>query len=418
MKDLEINTEEMNLQRSISQENSSSPSSMRRAATAFGRLHEYLQDREYKGYEFDDLLDSPFVRGLTFGNLFLQRVAIQVGRLSPINFRALIGVSKRESTKARGFCARGYLHRYLATNETAWLDQGLAQLQWLLDHPSQGYAGLSWGNSFDFASRGGFFPKGLPTVVWTATIGEALKMAYDITGDERYRQAVHAGAEFVEKCLARHEDANGVCIAYAPGLLNLIHNSNLFAAVTLLRSWQLGGKREYYDLARRSVEWTLSHIDGGKRFYYGVEAKHRWVDTFHTAYVIESLCECEEISKGELVPQGLIHTLLEYWIKMFAEDGTPWYYDNSLYPIDIQCCSQAIESASKLCGRMPELGPLADRVLRWTLDNMQKRNGAFRFRKLRYGKINYESIHWGEATMLSALGAYTHYRGNPEAPVS
>jgi hypothetical protein len=67
---------------------------------------------------------------------------------------------------------------------------------------------------------------------------------------------------------------------------------------------------------------------------------------------------------------------------------------------------------------MPELGPLADRVLRWTLDNMQKRNGAFRFRKLRYGKINYESIHWGEATMLSALGAYTHYRGNPEAPVS
>jgi hypothetical protein len=44
------------------------------------------------------------------------------------------------------------------------------------------------------------------------------------------------------------------------------------------------------------------------------------------------------------------------------------------------------------------------KVANWTLANMQKSNGAFRLRRGRVLKNGLESIHWGQATMLSALG--------------
>ncbi len=88
---------------------------------AFERLHKHVEHEGYKGYEFDDLLGSPVLKGLCFGNLFLQRFIGQIGQLCPINFRALVGVRKLESTKATGFFAKGYLYAYLVTKDERWL---------------------------------------------------------------------------------------------------------------------------------------------------------------------------------------------------------------------------------------------------------------------------------------------------------
>jgi hypothetical protein len=39
---------------------------------------------------------------------------------------------------------------------------------------------------------------------------------------------------------------------------------------------------------------------------------------------------------------------------------------------------------------------------------MQKKNGAFRYQIRRFWKNNLEAIHWGQSTMLAALGAYLY----------
>ena len=61
-------------------------------------LETYLEKSEFKGYEFDDYLGSPIVSVLTFNSLIFKRIAIQIGKLSPINFRKLLGVKKLRST--------------------------------------------------------------------------------------------------------------------------------------------------------------------------------------------------------------------------------------------------------------------------------------------------------------------------------
>ncbi len=379
------------------------------ASQAFLALHRYLQQQHYRGYEFDDFLASPLVRLLNLNSLFLQRVAVQVGELLPFNVRPLLVIGKLESTKARGFFAKGYLYRFLATGDESWLSAAVSCLDWLLANSSQQYPGASWGNAFDFASRGGLIPKDSPTIVWTAHIAEAFDLAYAVTKKPEYLNALEQSARFIISALERHEDERGICLAYAPGSSVPVFNSNLLGAATLLRWWHHSGHSTSFDLARRAVSWTLPQINPNGSWYYGAGPQYRWIDNFHTAYNIDCLVAAHDLAGEELVPEAMINRSYTFWINsFFLQDGTPKYYHARTYPLDIQCAAQAIETLSKLRGRFTSAGPLADKVLVWTLAHMQKKNGAFRYQIWRFWKNNLEAIHWGQSTMLAALGAYLY----------
>src|SRR6266566_8836426 len=90
------------------------------ASNAFLALDGYLQRNHYRGYEFDDLLGSPLIRRLTFNNLLLQRIAVQVGELCPLPIRPFLRIRKLESTKARGFIASAYLNYNLYKKTLKW----------------------------------------------------------------------------------------------------------------------------------------------------------------------------------------------------------------------------------------------------------------------------------------------------------
>ena len=86
---------------------------------SLARLERWVEEHDYKGYEpFDGLSSS--LRPLTFGNQFLERILQQVGRQSPVNLRPLLGITPRESTKGRGFMARGYLASLQRTADPAY----------------------------------------------------------------------------------------------------------------------------------------------------------------------------------------------------------------------------------------------------------------------------------------------------------
>src|SRR6266404_7513147 len=317
------------------------------AREAFLALHGYLRRTRYKGYEFDDLVGAAPVKLLTFNNLLLQRVAVQIGKLCPLPIRPLVGGRKLESAKTRGFVARGYLYYYLYSNNETWLREAEESTAWLLHNHAAGYAGISWGNEFDFASRGGFLRKGLPTIVWTSHIAQTFELAYISTGTKRYLRAVLQAGEFIANALERHQDRRGVCFAYAPGVLTLVHNSNLLGAATLLRCWKQTHNDSYFALANSAYRWTISHMNPDGSWYYGVGNTYRWIDNFHTAYNLECLLAGYEIGGEVVVPFKIVAQSYEFWVRnFFLEDGTPRYYHDKTYPLDIQCASQAIETLS------------------------------------------------------------------------
>lgn len=377
---------------------------------SFLKLHQYLVNNKYRGYELDDILGSPIVRLFSLNNLLLKRIAIQVGERLPLNVRHFLGIKKLESTKARGFFSKGYLYYYLYSQDKAWLDLTAESLEWLLKNQSGGFSGISWGNAFDFASRGGFFPEELPTIVWTSHVAEAFEEAYLVTKNNSYLDALKKAGDFILSSLERHEDEKGICFAYAPGRLNLVHNSNLLAAATLLKCWKYYKLPIYYELAKLAYEWTISNINPDGSWYYGVGRKYRWVDNHHTAYNIDCLIKGNEIGGEDVVPYSVIKESYDYWVSnFFLNDEIPKFYNNRPFPVDIQCAAQAIETLSKQINYFPEGIVLAERVLSWTIKNMQKKNGAFRYQIRRFWKNNLEPIHWGQSTMLSAISTFLYF---------
>ncbi|MFH2108809.1 MAG: hypothetical protein ABII93_09090 [Chrysiogenia bacterium] len=365
----------------------------------------YLERCNFAGWEYDDLLASPLVRLLTFKLLPLQIAAVQVAKRSFVNPRRILGVPKLKSTKANGFMVKGFLRALQATGDDKWLKHVRELLAWLLENASPGYSGCCWGNDFDFASRAGFFPKGLPTVVWSSHIQDAFFLAYEVLGDEAYKKNAISVADFVATDLPRLSDESGICLAYAPSIVAPVHNANLLGAAALLRAWKYSGKAEHYDLAKKAINWSVKRINNDGSWFYGDKPMLHWIDNYHTAYNLDCLSLAHEAGGESMVAKDVLQRTFEFWRDHFIGiDGRPNFYHDRVYPIDIQATAQAIESMAKYSTHDENALDLAWKIALWAIRNMQKNNGAFRYRIRKYWTNNLEAIHWGQATMLSALG--------------
>lgn len=368
-------------------------------------LNGWLLRNDYKGYDPFDGLNAKLLRPLTFGNPYL-RIALQQGvRRLPWNIRPYVGVKKDYSSKGMGFLARGYLRLHAATGEEGYLEQARFCLDWLLEHRCPGYSGAAWGNHFDYQSRVFYLPKGVPTVVWVALIGHAFMEAFDRLQDERHLDVARSACEHIVKDLDTHADGDTVCISYIPIDNKQVHNANTLGASLLARVHAVRPDPAYLDLARKAVAYTVKHQREDGSWYYGEKADLHWVDNFHTAYVLDSLKHFIAGSGEEDVLPAMIRGY-EYWKgTFFLADGTPRYYDYKTMPLDIQCCSQAIDTLVFFNDRDPDSLDLALKVATWTIANMQDPDGHFWFRRYARGPINKTpTLHWGQATMMCALG--------------
>jgi polysaccharide biosynthesis protein VpsJ len=95
----------------------------------------------------------------------------------------------------------------------------------------------------------------------------------------------------------------------------------------------------------------------------------------------------------------------EYWKKtFFLSDGTPRYYNHKTLPLDIQCSSQAIDTLVFFHDRDPESLGAWHKGRRVDDHNMQDSTGYFYYRRYSPWLVNKTpTLHWGQATMLSAL---------------
>ena len=198
------------------------------------KVEAWVEEHNYKGYEPFDGLSSSF-RFLTFGNLFLDRLLLQLIRQSPVNLRPILGVKPLESTKGRGYMAAGYLTMFKVTGEHQYREKAVLCLDWLMAHKSPKFDHYSWANHFDFASRGGRYEKHDSIIVWTALIGQAFLDAYEILKEERYLDVVKSVCEWI-LALPREKTDSGTCLSYlANGQSSIQLVRSAFSRETLCR---------------------------------------------------------------------------------------------------------------------------------------------------------------------------------------
>jgi len=370
--------------------------------TSLQKVQKWVEDHDYMAYEpFDGL--SSWARPFAFGTILGDRLLMQAIRQSPINLRPFFGVKPKPSTKGRGYMARGYLTLYRTTGLEEYKTKAVENLRWLDAHKAKKYAKHSWANSFDFSSRGGRYTSEDPIIVWTALIGQGYLDAYEITGDKWFLQIAESVCGWIMD-LPREKTPTGNCLSYLMPVQNTIHNANMLGAAMLARTAKHNGNREYQEVARSAMEYSVTRQLPDGSWWYAEYPDHHWIDNFHTGYNLDSL-KCYIESSGDETWRPNLMKGLEFLKDNFFEpSGRPKYYHSRTYPVDSQCAAQAIETLADFSDLDPSCLDLSVKVARWTIENMQDADGHFYYRQYPLGvKAKTPMLHWAQATTFKAL---------------
>jgi rhamnogalacturonyl hydrolase YesR len=364
-------------------------------------VEKWVENHRYKAYEpFDGL--SSFLKPLTFDNRFAERILQQVVRRIPLNIRPLIGVKPFESTKGRGYMAWGYLTMFRHAREERHRQNAVEMLGWLDKNKSPNYVSHSWGNHFIFSSRNVRTPIYEPIIVWTSLIGQVFLDAYALSERPKYLEIAKSVCDWIMS-VPREVTERGVCLSYVAYDQTSIHNSNMLGAAMLAKTGALCGSEEYLRVARLAMEYSCSRQREDGSWFYGESPNCHWIDNFHTGYNLDSLkCYIDSTGDGEF-RDNLAKGFAFYIRSFFKPDGTPKYYHDRTYPIDIQCASQSIDTLATFSGHDPSALDMAIKVARWTIENMQDRDGHFYYVKMPFWTDKTPMLHWGQATMYKAL---------------
>lgn len=383
---------------------------------SFALLKSYCEKEGYKGWDPYDGLNSKVFKALPFKYWDVARLAwIQGFKRSPINFRRLLLVPKEHNAKGVGLFLSGYcnLHKLAINGDHSFgkpeeirskIDE-LAQL--LLTLKNTGYSGACWGYNFDWQARRLFlFPKNTPTVVATTFCASALIEAYEVTGNKEYLSAALSSADFILNDLNRTPGKKGFILSYSPLKGNdTVYNASLLGAKLLSICYTYNPNEEYRKVAREIVEAACAGQDEDGSWVYGLLPVQSWIDSFHTGYNLEAIACYTKNFNDDAFRENTDKGLKYYLEHFFLQDGTPKYYHNKTYPIDIHCPGQlwvTLNATNQWSGN----AELAATVLNWTISNMFNKKGYFYY-QLKEGmssKIPY--MRWSNAFMFHALSVY------------
>ena len=375
-------------------------------------LLEYCEREQFKGWDPYDGLNSKVFKSLGLNRVPFFRLAwIQLFKRNPFNLRRLLLIPKGYNPKGIGLFLSGYSKLLLSIDKANSQDveklkskvHSLAKL--LMSLQTQGYSGACWGYNFDWQARGGlFFPSGTPTVVATTYAAFGLFDAYEATGEKRYLETAITSAKFVLNDLSRdYRDDGTFLFSYSVTKgNNTVYNASLLGSKLLSRVYHYTRDKNIIEVAKGSVQAVINAQEEDGSWVYGELEIQSWKDSFHTGFNLECLSEYMKFSGDRSIEQA-IQKGLDYYLKnFFTDEGVPKYYHNSTYPIDIHSPAQLVVTISSL-GRMKEYTEIVDKVIRWTIVNMQDSKGYFYYQKKKFWTIKIPYMRWSQAWMAHSL---------------
>lgn len=380
---------------------------------SFNSLKSYCEKENFAGWDPYDGLNSKIFKATPLKHWDLARLAwIQGFKRSPINFRKLLIVPKQHNAKGIGLFINGYCNLYKlaekgelsfgSKEEILGYINKLAEL--LLEMQNKEYSGACWGYNFDWQARRLFlFPAHLPTVVATSFCVTALLNAYEITKNKNYLDTALSAGNFILNDLNRTEYKSGFLFSYSPlNGNNTVFNASLLGAKVLSQLYSYNKNEVYKETATSAVKAAVEAQNEDGSWVYGMLPVQSWIDSFHTGYNLDAIQTYQDRTGDMQFNENIEKGFTYYLDNFFLSDGTPKYYHNKTYPIDIHCPGQLFVNLS-VNRKFEENKELADSVFNWVTQNMQSTKGYFYY-QLKEGmssKISY--MRWSNAFMFNAL---------------
>ena len=385
---------------------------------AIQALRTWIENRQFKGYEPFDLLNSPYLASSWARKAFPGIPLIQAGKhFAGQRVRRLLKVPPSRNPKALGLCLSAYcdLARagYDVSAQAIWLKNELIRLR------SPDESEFCWGYDWDFVSlRGPRLPAFSPNCIASYFCATAMLEMSELFGDLEARQIGVSVARFMASRLQRSfESESEVCFSYTPNGKTWIYNSSALVGVLLARVGKLLANDTYLSLARKAMVFLKNGQLESGGWYYGQRRRQHWIDSFHTSYNVCALLDYQRFTGDPSFEPAMLKGHRFYQAVFFTQDGAPKYFHNRVFPIDIHACSQAILHFSAFSSIDLAAIEKAEKVFHWTAANMTAADGSFYYQRHRFWTNRTPYMRWGQAWMFRALARLLTANGSFVTPV-
>lgn len=375
---------------------------------AYESLAAWCRARDYAGHDPFDGLNSRLFQLTPLRSSRVARLAwTQTFKRAPFSLRRLAGVPAGRNAKGTALFALAALSRFRATRTSAAEREARELLDALIAAQLAGWSGACWGYNFDWQGRAFFAPQGTPTIVPTAFAVRALVEATRALDDDQYLRVARSACEFILRDLKRSEEsADEVCFSYTPLDETRVFNASLLAGEALGSAGELTKEEELVSVAVRAARYVVRRQRADGSWAYGAAGFQGWADNFHTAFILTSLARIMRASaeaRDEFAPS--LGRGYEFWREnFFLADGWPKYYHDNSYPADAHAAGASVIALVELKDQMPDAPALADRVIKWTLENLRDaRRGFFYYQRRRFYTVRTPYMRWTQAWMMYAL---------------
>jgi hypothetical protein len=378
------------------------------ATKSLNKLIDYCEKEQYQGWDPYDGLNSRLFQKLPLlpKSRFPRLAWIQLFKRLPVNLRPIVGIQKGYNPKGIALFLSGYSN--LAKIDG--IDQYSSKIDWfaekLLSLTTKGFSGNCWGYNFDWESKAFYQPKFTPTIVASTFAANSLIDAYEVTGNRRYLDEGISTKDFILKDLNRTINGSGNFVfSYSPFDRTSVFNASLLGARLLSRIYSYTKEEELITTARKAIAYCCEYQNPDGSWFYSTLPFHQWIDNFHTGFNLECILDYQKFSGDKSFSENINKGMEYYLSTFFDESGRSKYYNTSLYPIDIHAPSQLFVTLSK-AGTFEKHRELVDRVLAWTVNNMQSPEGYFYYQKRRFLTNRIAYMRWSQAWIFYGLSHY------------
>ena len=376
---------------------------------SFNSLEQYCKKEDFKGWDPYDGLTSKIFNALPIlPNKRISRLIwIQLIKKLPFNLRGILRIEKGYNPKGLALFISGYSKiSQLESRNSDAIQQINRLCEKVIELQTQGFSGSCWGYNFDWESRAFFQKKFTPTIVVTTYVSNALLDAYEVTKNKDYLNLAISSKDFIVKDLKRTYNDNGnFAFSYSPFDSTSVFNASLLGAKLLSRIYTYTNEKELISLAKKAVAYCCDYQNADGSWFYSPLPFHQWIDNFHTGFNLECIYEYGLFAKDDSFEKNFNDGMSYYLKTFFDKEGRSKYYNNSLYPIDIHSPSQLIVTLAKT-NLFAKNRKIIDRVVNWTIENMQSPKGYFYFQKRKFYTNKIPFMRWSEGWMFYGLAHY------------
>lgn len=369
---------------------------------------DFVNTHGQNSYDPYDGLTSPIPHAVLGNRQGLLRLwQAMIGR-SPLNLRPLLGIKPLLHTKTMSDFISAYSLLCLRERRVEYVEGIESLCESLLKVSVEGSRGRGWGLRFPLATR--FVVAGNQTCNAFNTLNavQCLVDAYVALGLSEYLDLALKGFSYLEHEIGYRESGDCLAWNYWRGLDAEIHNINGLMLGLCSRLHDITGEQNYERFAQKLHAALARAQNANGSWYYSDSKNGRWVDGFHTGYILEGFSRAVAAGIIEENDPCFRKGITFYLSMMFTAEQMPKYYADSVYPIDAQNAAQAIQTSAFLASI--GLNPLSHTFQIFSaVDNaLWNPRGYYNVQKTKFWTVTTPMHRWATGPMLLALVLTKH----------